>query len=395
MEIKLANRIQRVKPSATLAVASKAAELKAKGKNIIGLGTGEPDFDTPEPIKEAAIKAINKGYTKYTPVGGTIELKEAIKTKFKKENQLDYQISQILVSTGAKQSIYNLCQALLNEGDEVIIPSPYWVSYPEIVRLAGGKPVIVEAEFDQHYKITAEQLEEAINPKTRLIMFNSPSNPTGMAYSQEELEKLAEVLLEYPHVIVASDDIYEHILWTEEPFSNIVNACPELYERSVVINGVSKAYAMTGWRIGYCAGPEKLIAAMTKNQSQSTSNPNSIAQHAAVAALNLDPKIVKDMTAAFKARHDLVYAGLKSITNLYVAPSDGTFYSFPDVSWFIEKNANFDDDIQFAEQLLEQTGLALVPGTAFGAPGCIRLSFAVDNKVLQDAIGRLQNFLMP
>jgi len=390
MDTQLAKRISLVKPSPTLAVAAKAAKMKAEGKDIIGLGTGEPDFDTPQHIKAAAITAINNGFTKYTPVDGIAELKDAIIAKFKRDNQLDYVAQQVLVSVGGKQSCYNLCQAILNEGDEVIIPAPYWVSYPDMVLLAGGHPVIIETDAHAHYKITAQQLEEAITPKTKLIFLNSPSNPTGVAYGLDELKALASVLVKYPNIIIATDDMYEHILWAK-PFANILNANPALYDRTIVLNGVSKAYAMTGWRIGYCAGPKAIISAMTTIQSQSTSNPCSIAQKAAVAALNGPQDAVHMMVKAFKQRHDRVCEKLTAIDGVKVIPADGTFYIFPDVSDII-KRKSFTNDLAFSEALLQEKGVALVPGSAFGYEGAIRLSFATSEKLLEDALTRLSQF---
>lgn len=390
MDIVLANRVQQVKPSPTLAVAAKAAKMRSNGINVISLGAGEPDFDTPQLIKDAAITAIVAGFTKYTAVDGIPELKQAIKDKFYRENQLTYTPDQILVSVGAKQSIYNLCQALIDADDEVLIPAPYWVSYPDIVLLAGGKPVILPSTPGQGYKISAEQLSKAITTKTKLIFLNSPSNPSGVAYTFEELKALGDVLKQHPHVFIATDDIYEHILWTR-PFFNILNACPELYSRTVVINGVSKAYAMTGWRIGYLAGPEPLTAAMTIIQSQSTSNPCSIAQKASVAALNGGLEPVQHMVEAFHQRHDYMVERLLEIANMNVIPADGTFYIFPYVQSIIEKRG-FANDVEFAEHLLQEEGLALVPGSAFGSEGCIRLSFATSMDILQDAMNRLQRF---
>lgn len=388
--IKLANRIQLVKPSPTLAVAAKAMQMKAEGLDIINLGTGEPDFDTPQHIKAAAIKAINEGFTKYTAVDGIPELKRAIVDKFKRDNQLDYQLNQILVSVGGKQSIYNLCQALLDEGDKVIIPAPYWVSYPDIVLLAGGKPVILNTQSANQYKITAEQLEQAITAKTKLFIINCPSNPSGVAYTFEELAALAQVLKKYPHVLIATDDMYEHIQWSFK-FNNILNTCPELYDRTIVLNGVSKAYAMTGWRIGYAAGPTSLINAMKTVQSQSTSNPCSIAQKAAVAALNGGNKEVEHMASVFQQRHNFLVDKLNAIPGINVIPADGTFYIFPDVQQIIEKK-NFANDLEFADKLLKETGLALVPGSAFGCEGCIRLSFATSMSILEEAMLRLTGF---
>lgn len=390
MDFKLSDRVQRIKPSPTLAITARAAELRASGKDIIGLGAGEPDFDTPEHIKAAAVKALADGFTKYTAVDGTPSLKKAIIDKLSRDNQLSYTANQILVSCGGKQSFFNLTQALLNEGDEVIIPAPYWVSYPDMVLLADGKPVIVEADIKQSFKITPAQLDAAITDKTRLVVLNSPSNPSGIAYSQKELAALGQILLKYPNVLVATDDMYEYILWSDEPFSNIVMACPDLYERTIVLNGVSKAYSMTGWRIGYAAGPESLIKAMKKVQSQSTSNPTSISQVAAETALNGDQSCLTPMLSAFKERHEYVYNRLNSIDGITCLPSDGTFYSFPDVRGFIEKIEGINDDMDLSEYLIEKAGVALVPGTAFGSPGYIRISFATSLDVLKDALDRIE-----
>jgi aspartate aminotransferase len=387
----LAKRLDPVKPSPTLAVAAKAAALRKAGRDIIGLGTGEPDFDTPDHVKQAAIQAINAGFTKYTPVDGTPELKEAIIAKFKRDNGLDYQPNQILVSVGAKQSCFNLCQALLNPGDEVLIPAPYWVSYPDMALLAGGKPVMISATIEQHYKITPEQLEAAITPRTKLIFLNSPSNPSGMAYTHAELQALGNVLLQHPNIIIATDDIYEHILWSG-PFVNILDACPELYARTVVLNGVSKAYAMTGWRIGYAGGPADLIKGMKIIQSQSTSNPCSISQKAAVAALNGPQDVIQTMVKAFHERHNYLIKRLSAMPGIQVLPADGTFYLFPNVQAIIER-LGLADDVAFTEALLDKVGIALVPGTAFGTPGCIRLSFATDLDTLKEAMDRLERFI--
>ena len=390
MHIKLAARIQQVKPSPTLAVAAKAEQMRSEGLDVIGLGTGEPDFDTPEHIKRAAIAAINAGFTKYTAVDGIKELKEAVKDKFKRDNGLDYQLNQILVSVGGKQSIYNLCQAFIEPGDEVLIPAPYWVSYPDIVLLAGGMPVILPTTSVQRYKITAAQLEAAITPKTKLLFINSPSNPSGIAYTFTELQQLAEVLKRHPHLLIATDDMYEHILWSQ-PFVNILDACPELYERTIVLNGVSKAYSMTGWRIGYAGGPAPLITAMKTIQSQSTSNPCSIAQKAAVAALTGGEETVRTMVQAFQERHDYIIQRMQAMPGIEVIPSDGTFYSFPNVQAIIDRRG-FANDIEFSERLLHDVGVALVPGSAFGCEGCIRLSFATSMEILQKAMDRIERF---
>lgn len=392
-EISLSHRVQRVKPSPTLAVTARAAELRAAGHNIIGLGAGEPDFDTPDHIKEAAIRAIRNGETRYTAVDGTPALKTAIINKFARENGFNYQADEVLVSCGGKQSFYNLVQALLNPGDEVIIPAPYWVSYPDMVRLADGEPVIIKAGLEQRFKITPQQLAAAISPKTRLFVINSPSNPTGVAYTRDELQALAEVLLRNPQVLVATDDMYEHILWTDEPFVNIVNVCPELFPRAIVLNGVSKAYAMTGWRIGYAGGPRKLIQAMKKVQSQSTSNPASISQAAAQAALDGDQSCIVPMLQAFKERHAFVVRELNALPGVRCAEADGTFYSFPDFSKVIEKLDGVHDDVELAEFLLKEAGVALVPGSAFGAPGHLRVSFATSMQTLEDALARIKKAL--
>lgn len=383
-------RVQKVKASPTLVVAEKASQMRAAGKNVINLGVGEPDFDTPDHIKEAAIAALRGGFTKYTAVDGTPELKAAIQAKFKRDNQLDYNAAQILVSVGGKQSCYNLCQALLNEGDEVIIPAPYWVSYPDMVLLADGIPVFVPSSPQTHYKMTPDALEKAISPRSKLLFINSPSNPSGVAYTLEELKALGEVLLRHPQILIATDDMYEHILWNK-PFVNILNACPELYDRTIVLNGVSKAYAMTGFRIGYAAGPVALIKAMKTIQSQSTSNPCSIAQKAAVTALTAGNDTVDKMVEAFHERHAYVLQRLQGIEGIEVIPADGTFYIFPNVQAIIQRRG-FADDLEFSERLLTDEGLAVVPGSAFGTEGCIRLSFAVSMETLQDALDRLKRF---
>jgi len=389
LAIKLSDRVQRVKPSPTLAVTARAAELKASGQDIIGLGAGEPDFDTPQHIKDAAIDAINLGLTKYTAVDGTASLKKAIIDKFQRDNALKYTPEQILVSCGGKQSFYNLAQALLNEGDEVIIPAPYWVSYPDMVLLADATPVIIDTGITQNFKITPEQLEAAITPKTRLFVINSPSNPSGMAYSANELKALAAVLAKYPDILIATDDMYEHILWSDESFTNIVMTNPELYDRSIVLNGVSKAYSMTGWRIGYAGGPADLIKAMKKIQSQSTSNPSSISQAAAEAALNGDQSCVSEMLKAFKQRHDMVVDSLNKIEGVQCLKGDGTFYAFADFSEFMKRFSQINNDIELAEFIIEKTGVALVPGSAFGNEGYMRLSFATSDENLIEAIKRI------
>ena len=393
MDIKLSQRVQSIKPSPTLAITARAAELRTEGKDVIGLGAGEPDFDTPEHIKQAAITAIHNGETKYTAVDGTVALKQAVIDKLSRDNQLDYQLNQILVSVGGKQSFFNLSQALLDKGDEVIIPAPYWVSYPDMVLLAEGLPVIIEAGQEQRFKITPQQLEAAITIKTRLFVINSPSNPSGMAYSKSELVALGDVLRQYPHVLIATDDMYEHILWADMGFHNIVTACPDLYDRTIVLNGVSKAYSMTGWRIGYAAGPVPLIGAMKKIQSQSTSNAASISQAAAVEALNGEQQCIQDMLVAFKKRHDIVVEKLNSISGIESLKSDGTFYVFPNISNVIKYMPGINDDLEFAEALLVDKGVAVVPGTAFGLKNHIRLSIATSEENLNVALQRIAEFI--
>ena len=392
MDLKLSDRVQNIKPSPTLAVTNRAAELRAAGKDIIGLGAGEPDFDTPKHIKDAAIKALENGFTKYTAVDGTPSLKKAIIDKFKRDNGLSYEPNQILVSCGGKQSFFNMALALLNAGDEVVIPAPYWVSYPDMVRIAEGTPVIVETEQANRFKITAEQLEAAITPKTKLVVLNSPSNPSGVAYTEAELKALAAVLLKFPNVLVATDDMYEHILWAEGGFHNILTVCPELYDRTIVMNGVSKAYSMTGWRIGYIAGPEALVKAMKKIQSQSTSNPTSIAQYAAEAALNGSQDCVQEMLSAFKVRHDYVVKALNELPGVECIESDGTFYAFPSFKGAMEATG-CTTDVEFAEKMLIEAEVALVPGSAFGTPGHMRLSYATSMQNLETAIARLAKAL--
>jgi aspartate aminotransferase len=389
MPIELAERVQQIKPSPTLAVSARADALKASGKNIISLSVGEPDFDTPDYIKEAAIKAIKDGFTKYTAVDGIKDLKQAIVNKFARDNNLNYTPDQILVSCGAKHSLYNLFIALLNPGDEIIIPAPYWVSYPDMAKLADAVPVFINADIKQHFKITPDQLAAAITPKTRLLVLNSPSNPTGVAYTKNELKALGDVLLKNPHVMIVSDDIYEHNMWSKEPFSNIVMVCPELYDNTVVVNGVSKSYAMTGWRIGYAAGPVKLINAMKKIQSQSTSNPTSIAQAAAEAAINGDQSAIADMTRAYKERHDYIVAELNKMPGIKVLPSDGTFYTFPNIEGVLETSSLIKDDLAFAEYLLNEAEIAVIPGSAFGAPGYMRISYATSMENIKEAMRRL------
>lgn len=389
MSYPLSKRVERIKTSPTIAVSTRAAELKAAGKDIISLSIGEPDFDTPEYIKEAGIKAIRDGFTKYTAVDGTPNLKKAIINKLSRENALTYQSKQITASNGVKHALYNLMQATINSDDEVIIPAPFWVSYPDMVLLADGTPVFIATDIAQHFKITSDQLAAAITPKTKMLILNSPSNPSGMVYTKKELHDLASVLLKHPNIFIATDDMYEHIIWTKEPFANIINACPELYERTIVFNGVSKAYAMTGWRIGYAAGQEKIIQAMVKIQSQNTSGPNSIAQVAAQVALDGDQSSVRNMAKIFKERHDYVYAQLQQLPGVECLPAEGSFYSFPNVKKLMDKIGT-KNDIEFSEYLLNKTGVAVVPGSAFGTDNCIRISYATSMENLVEAFNRIR-----
>lgn len=384
--------MQRVKPSPTVALTGRVALLKAEGKDIISLGAGEPDFDTPAHIAEAGIDAIRKGFTRYTPVEGNADLKDAIIEKFRRENGLDYKRSQILVSTGAKQTIFNLILALIDAGDEVVIPAPYWVSYPDMVMLADGVPVTPYAGADQGYKITPAQLEAAITPKTRLFILNSPSNPTGAAYTRAELRALGEVLMKHPRVVICTDDMYEHIYWGAEPFVSLASVCPELYDRTVTTNGVSKAYAMTGWRIGYCGAPAEIVTAMATIQGQSTSNASAIAQKASVVALNGDQSEVREMNRHFKQRHDFIVDGLNRLPGVSCLAGAGTFYAFANVEGAM-KLIGTKDDNTFAEYLLNHGGVAVVPGSGFGAPGHMRLSFACSMHTLEEALRRMDKTL--
>lgn len=384
----LSNRVESIKPSPTLVVSAKANELKAKGINIVSMGSGEPDFDTPENICKAGIAAINNGQTRYTAVDGTASLKKAIVDKFKRENNLEYNLQEVMVSSGGKKVVYNLALAILNAGDEVIIPAPYWVSYPDIVILADAKPIIIATDINDNFKITAEKLENAITDKTKLLMLNSPSNPTGVIYNDEELKDIAKVLLRHPNIFILSDDIYEHIRWNNKPFVNIVMAEPKLKDRTIILNGVSKAYAMTGWRIGYAAGPQNIIKAMNKIQSQSTSNPCSIAQAAAEEALNGKQDFIKEMVTAFERRHNYIVDSLNAIDGIKCNKSEGAFYSFAYVEDLI-KRLGLKDDVEFANYCLEKLNIALVPGSAFGANNYIRFSFATSMNNIEKAVKRL------
>jgi len=393
LDILLSKRAQSIKASPTLAVTAKRAKLRAQGKDIIGLDAGEPDFDTPAHIKDAAHKAIRDGLTKYTPVDGLPDLKQAIIDKFQRENSLAYEHDQVTVSSGAKHCLYNLFQAYLNPGDEIIVPAPYWVSYPDMAKLAGAEAVIIPTDMRQKFKIAPEQLRQAISDKTRMLILNSPANPTGVCYSDIELAALAEVLGKFPDILVVTDDIYEHILWGQEKFINIVNVCPELHARTVVVNGVSKAYSMTGWRIGYAGGPALIIKGINKIQSQSTSNATSIAQAAAMAALNGDQTYIRESTNIFKQRHDFVRDKLNNMPGVRCRASDGTFYIFPDMNDVIKQSKHIDNDIDLAAFFLDQAEVALIPGSAFGAPGYIRISFATGMENLEQSMDKMLRVL--
>ncbi len=389
MTVSLSQRVQKVKPSPTLAVTARAAKLKAEGKDIIGLGAGEPDFDTPAHIAAAGIDAIRQGITRYTAVDGTVELKDAIVAKFQRENGLTYDRGQIIVSSGAKQTCFNVCAAVLDPGDECLIPAPYWVSYPDMALLADGVPVSLYAGPEQGYKITPAQLAAAITPRSKLLFLNSPSNPTGAAYTKAELQALGEVLAAHPRIVIAADEMYEHIYWAPEPFTSFAAANPHLYDRTVTINGVSKAYAMTGWRIGYCGAPHELVVAMSTVQGQSTSNASSISQRAATVALNGDQSCVATMNRAFQERHDYVFAALNAMPGISCRAGAGTFYAFADVTGAM-RALGIADDNAFAEHLLVQGGVAVVPGSGFGAPGHIRISFACSLQTLHEAMRRIE-----
>ena len=391
--MKLSKRISNTKTSATIAMSMKARELTLQGKDIISLSAGEPDFDTPRNIKDAAIESINSGNTKYTPVDGMLTLKESIVTKFKKENNLECAPDQIIVSTGCKQSIYNLCQATLDEGDEVLIPSPYWVSYPEIVKLSDAIPVFIETNSETDFKVTGKMLEENITQKTKMILLNSPSNPSGFIYSEDDLKDIGRVLKKYPNIIIASDDIYEHIIFNGKKFTNILNVCPELYNQTVVLNGVSKAYAMTGWRIGYAAGSSNIVGAMKKIQSQSTSCTCSISQAAAKAALDNDNAEVQKMVNEYQLRSEFLHTELNKIEGIKYKKPDGSFYAFVDVNGLVNKIDGINDDFELEEYFLKKADVAVVPGTAFGSKNYIRISFATSLANLEKAVYRIKNLL--
>jgi aspartate aminotransferase len=392
----ISDSLNRIQPSATIAISNKAMALQAEGKNVIGLAAGEPDFDTPDNIKDAAIAAIRGGKTKYTAVDGIPELKKAVVAKFKRENGLDYKASQVSVGTGGKQILFNALLATVNPGDEVIVPAPYWVSYPDIVMLAGGTPVIVQGPPDKGFKLQAADLEKAITAKTKWLILNSPSNPSGAAYSRAELRALADVLLKHPHVWVLTDDMYEHLVYDDFAFTTIAEVEPGLYDRTLTMNGVSKAYCMTGWRIGYGAGPETLIKAMAKLQSQSTSNPSSIAQWAAVEALNGPQDFIAANNKVFKERRDLVVSMLNQANGLRCATPEGAFYVYPSCAGVIGKTAPsgtvISDDETFVTELLAAEGVAAVHGAAFGTSPFFRISYATATSTLEDACQRIQRF---
>ena len=392
MSLQIARRITRVKPSPTLAMTARAAQMRSEGKDVISLSVGEPDFDTPAHICEAGIAAIRAGHTRYTNADGAPDLKDAVIAKFQRDNGISYARNQVLISTGAKQTLFNLCMAVLDPGDEVIIPAPYWVSYPDMVMLADAHPVTPDATADHGYKMTPRQLAAAITSETRLVMLNSPSNPTGAAYTRAELVALGEVLLDHPKLLIATDDIYEKIYWGKEPFCSLLTAVPGLYERTITINGCSKGYAMTGWRIGYCGGPREIIAAMATVQGQSTTNASSISQKAAVAALNGPEDEVQRMNASFKTRHDYFVAGLNQLPGISCLPGSGTFYAFADVREAMKQHG-FKDDNAFCEFILAEALVAGVPGSGFGAPGHLRLSFACSEDNLAKALERMNTAL--
>lgn len=392
----LAKSLARVQPSATIAVTQKARDLKAQGRDVIGLGAGEPDFDTPDNIKAAANDAINRGETKYTAVDGIPELKEAIAAKFSRENGVEYSADECFVAPGGKPIIYNAMMVTLNPGDEVVIPTPYWVSYPDIVLLAGGEPKFAETTIETSFKLTPDVLEAAITPKTKWLIFNSPSNPSGAAYSRDELKKLTDVLMKHPHVWVLTDDMYEHLVYDDFEFVTPVQVEPGLRDRTLTMNGVSKAYAMTGWRIGYCAGPKELLGAMRKLQSQSTSNPTSVSQWAAVEALNGPQDFIPERAAVFKERRDLVVSMLNQATGLECPTPEGAFYVYPSCRGLIGKKTEggvvIDSDEAFATALLEQEGVAVVHGAAFGLSPFFRISYATSTEALEEACTRIQRF---
>ncbi len=393
MSLSVSERMSRVMPSATSAVLGLAAELREAGRDIISLGAGEPDFDTPDHIKQAAIEAINAGETKYTAIDGTSQLKAAIQRKFEHDNGLSYAPDQILVSCGAKHTLFNACMAILSHGDEAVIPAPYWVSYPDMVRVAEGTPVIIQTGIESDFKVTPEQLEAAISDKTRIMFLNSPSNPTGSCYTRAELEAIGDVLKRHPQIVVLADDIYEHIHWADEPFCSIATACPDLIDQVITINGVSKCYAMTGWRIGYAGGPREVILAMKTIQSQITSNPSSISQVAAAAALDGDQTCITEMVAAYKERSDYIVKALNEIPGFECRNGEGAFYAFPQVTGAMQEKG-LAEDSDLVKLLLNEADVVMVPGTPFGAPGYVRISFACSIDELEKAVARIRATLV-
>ncbi|MEE8220817.1 MAG: pyridoxal phosphate-dependent aminotransferase [Woeseiaceae bacterium] len=393
MSLSVSERMSRVMPSATSAVLGLAAELREAGRDIISLGAGEPDFDTPDHIKQAAIEAINAGETKYTAIDGTSQLKAAIQRKFEHDNGLSYAPDQILVSCGAKHTLFNACMAILSHGDEAVIPAPYWVSYPDMVRVAEGTPVIIQTGIESDFKVTPEQLEAAISDKTRVMFLNSPSNPTGSCYTRAELEAIGDVLKRHPQIVVLADDIYEHIHWADEPFCSIATACPDLIDQVITINGVSKCYAMTGWRIGYAGGPKEVILAMKTIQSQITSNPSSISQVAAAAALDGDQTCITEMVAAYKERSDYIVKALNEIPGFECRNGEGAFYAFPQVTGAMQEKG-LAEDSDLVKLLLNEADVVMVPGTPFGAPGYVRISFACSIDELEKAVARIRATLV-
>jgi aspartate aminotransferase len=391
--MQFAKRVGRIKPSATLEVIQNVAKLKSEGVDVISLSAGEPHTETLLNIKAAAIEAIHEGFTRYTPVDGCMQLKEAILKKYQRDNKLEFEANQVIASTGAKQSIANLILALIDEGDEVIIPAPYWVSYIDLVEFAGGKPVVIESDIGHNFKIRPEQIEAAITPKTKLFIFNNPSNPTGAYYQATELASIAEIFMKNPHVHIMSDDIYEFLIWGPEQYTNILNICPDLRDRTTIINGVSKGYAMTGWRLGYAIGPAPLIREMKKIQSQTTSCPSSISQSAAIEALETPPSKLQDMIDQMHEMHDFTFKQLRNIEGFEVAPSSGTFYILPKVTKAMAA-LDIKTDVEFCNYLLEKANVAVVPGSAFGAPGHIRISFSTTQSLLSKALSQIESAMI-
>ena len=388
----ISSRLDRIAPSPTMAVTARARQLKAEGRDVIGLGAGEPDFDTPDHVKEAAAKAMKDGCTKYTDVPGTIELREAVCAKFERENGLIYTPDQIQVACGGKQNIYNAIMASVEEGDEVIIPAPYWVSYPDMVLLADATPVFIETHQKNNFEVDIGTLKSAISEKTKLIILNSPSNPTGITYSKDEYYAIGEVLTEHPGILIATDDMYEHIYWGDEPITSFAAVCPDLFDRTITINGVSKSYAMTGWRIGYCGANVHVVKGMKKVQGQSTSNPSSVSQAAALAALNGSSEAVEQMVVEYKKRHDYMCEALNDIDGFKTSPGTGAFYLFPEISQVLD-HKGFSDDVEFSSFLIDQANVAVIPGSAFGAKGYIRISYATNIELLKESVTRIKNSL--